>query len=309
MESLIEERSKNGDFKDMDDFCSRVDTRQINKRALENLIKAGAFDTINPNRAQLLQGVEMMLREMNLATQERNSNQVSLFGDQVEEHTIILPEVNDWDLIEKLKCEKEAVGFYLSAHPLDAYTTVLARQKVIPSTEIAERASGKGGVVKLAGTIQGIRKMKSKRGKAYAFLSLSDAFGGFEVTLFSELLESADEILESGNSVIINAEVRHSDDGASRITAQGIETIDSAAQRTGTGLDIYVRDASNLEAIKEILSNHQNGRGRVTFKVSVKHEDFADCDVDLELKERYKISPAIRNAVASLKGVIEAKEI
>ena len=309
MESLIEERSKNGDFKDMDDFCSRVDTRQINKRALENLIKAGAFDTINPNRAQLLQGVEMMLREMNLAAQERNSNQVSLFGDQVEEHTIILPEVNDWDLIEKLKCEKEAVGFYLSAHPLDAYTTVLARQKVIPSTEIAERASGKGGVVKLAGTIQGIRKMKSKRGKAYAFLSLSDAFGGFEVTLFSELLESADEILESGNSVIINAEVRHSDDGASRITAQGIETIDSAAQRTGTGLDIYVRDASNLEAIKEILSNHQNGRGRVTFKVSVKHEDFADCDVDLELKERYKISPAIRNAVASLKGVIEAKEI
>ena len=309
MESLIEERSKNGEFKDMDDFCSRVDTRQINKRALENLIKAGAFDTINPNRAQLLQGVEMMLREMNLAAQERNSNQVSLFGDQVDEHTIILPAVNDWDLIEKLNCEKEAVGFYLSAHPLDAYTTVLARQKVISSAEIAERATGKGGVVKLAGTIQGIRKMKSKRGKAYAFLSLSDAHGGFEVTLFSELLESPDEILDSGNSVIINAEVRHSDDGALRITAQGIETIDKAAQRTGTGLDIYVKDTSNLDAIKEILNGHKNGRGRVTFKMNIKHEDFPDCDVDVELKDRYKISPAIRNAVASLKGVVEAKEI
>jgi DNA polymerase-3 subunit alpha len=309
MESLIEERSKNGEFKDMDDFCSRVDTRQINKRALENLIKAGAFDTINPNRAQLLQGVEMMLREMNLAAQERNSNQVSLFGDQVDEHTIILPAVNDWDLIEKLNCEKEAVGFYLSAHPLDAYTTILARQKVISSTEIAERATGKGGVVKLAGTIQGIRKMKSKRGKAYAFLSLSDAHGGFEVTLFSELLESPDEILDSGNSVIINAEVRHSDDGALRITAQGIETIDKAAQRTGTGLDIYVKDTSNLDAIKEILNGHKNGRGRVTFKMNIKHEDFPDCDVDVELKDRYKISPAIRNAVASLKGVVEAKEI
>ena len=309
MESLIEERSKNGEFKDMDDFCSRVDTRQINKRALENLIKAGAFDTINPNRAQLLQGVEMMLREMNLAAQERNSNQVSLFGDQVDEHTIILPAVNDWDLIEKLNCEKEAVGFYLSAHPLDAYTTVLARQKVISSAEIAERATGKGGVVKLAGTIQGIRKMKSKRGKAYAFLSLSDAHGGFEVTLFSELLESPDEILDNGNSVIINAEVRHSDDGALRITAQGIETIDKAAQRTGTGLDIYVKDTSNLDAIKEILNGHKNGRGRVTFKMNIKHEDFPDCDVDVELKDRYKISPAIRNAVASLKGVVEAKEI
>ena len=309
MESLIEERNENGEFKDMDDFCSRVDTRQINKRALENLIKAGAFDNINPNRAQLLQGVEMMLREMNLATQERNSNQVSLFVDQVEEHTIVLPEVSDWDLIEKLKCEKEAVGFYLSAHPLDAYTTVLARQKVIRSTEIAERASGRGGVVKLAGTIQAIRKMKSKRGKAYAFLSLSDAYGGFEVTLFSELLDAAEDILDSGNSVIINAEVRHSDDGALRITAQGLETIDNAAQRTGTGLDIYVKDATNLEAIKEILNGHKNGRGRVTFKMNVKHKDFPDCDVDVELKERYKISPAIRNAVASLKGVVEAKEI
>ena len=116
MESLVEERDKNGPFKDLADFCNRVDTRQINKRALENLIKAGAFDSINPNRAQLHSAVEMMLREMSLATQERNSNQVSLFGDQVEEQSIILAEVNDWDLIERLKCEQEAVGFYLSAH-------------------------------------------------------------------------------------------------------------------------------------------------------------------------------------------------
>lgn len=309
MESLVAERDKNGPFKDMDDFCNRVDTRQINKRALENLIKAGAFDSINPNRAQLHEGVEMMLREMSLATQERNSNQVSLFGDQVEEHSIVLPEVNNWDLIEKLKCEKEAVGFYLSAHPLDAYTSVLARQKVIPSTEIAERATGKGGVVRLAGTIQGIRKMKSKRGKAYAFLSLSDAHGGFEVTLFSELLDAVDEILTGGNSVIITAEVKHSDDGGLRVTAQGLETIDNVALRTGAGLDVYLKDACNLEAIKEILEPHKKGRGRVTFKLSVKHEDFPDCDVDVELKDKYKISPAIRNAVASLKGVIDAREI
>ena len=253
MESLIEERVKNGDFADMSDFCNRVDTRQINKRALENLIKAGAFDTINPNRAQLHAGVEMMLREMSLATQERNSNQVSLFGDQVEENTIVFPEVTNWDLIEKLACEQAAIGFYLSAHPLDAFTNVLARQKVVPSTQIAERAVGKGGSIKLAGTIQGMRRMKSKRGNAYAFLSLSDSHGGFEVTLFSELLAATDDVLVSGNSVIINAEVKHSDDGALRITAQGLETIDQVALRTGTGLDIYLKDDSNLDAIKEIL--------------------------------------------------------
>ncbi|MDG1859949.1 MAG: DNA polymerase III subunit alpha, partial [Emcibacteraceae bacterium] len=309
MESLVEERTTNGDFKDIDDFCSRVDTRQINKRALENLIKAGAFDSFNPNRAQLHAGVEMMLREMSLATQERNSNQVSLFGDQVEEHNIVLPEVNNWDLIEKLKAEQEAVGFYLSAHPLDAYTNILARQKVVPSTEIAERATGKGGALRLAGTVQGIRKMRSKRGKAYAFLSLSDSHGAFEVTLFSELLEGSEAVLVNGTSLIIRAEVKTSDDGALRITAQGLETIDSAAQRSGTGLDVYIKEASNLETIKELLDGHKKGRGRVTFKMNVKHEDFPECDVEVELKDRYKISPAIRNAVASLKGVIEAKEI
>ncbi len=309
MESLVAEREANGDFKDIDDFCSRVDTRLVNKRALENLIKAGAFDEINPNRAQLHAGVEMMLREMSLATQERNSNQVSLFGDQVEENLIVLPEVNEWDLIEKLKNEQEAVGFYLSAHPLDAYSGILARQKVIASTEIEDRAVGKGGLVKLGGTIQGMRRMKSKKGNPYAFLSLSDGSGAYEVTLFSEILETKDDILVGGNSVIVTAEVKRSDDGALRITAQGLETIDQVAQRTGTGLDVYLSDSENLDAIKEILKNHKDGRGRVTFKINVKNDDLPDCDVDIELKERYKISPAIRNAVASLKGVIEAKEI
>lgn len=309
MHSLVEERRLRGPFKDMSDFCSRVDTRQINKRALENLIKAGAFDEINPNRAQLTAGVEMMLREMSLATQERNSNQVSLFGDQVDQNTIIFPEVSEWDLIDKLTSEKEAVGFYLSAHPLDAFSSVLVRQKVVPSTEIETRAAGKGGSIKLAGTIQAIRRMKSKKGNPYAFLTLSDCYGVFEVTLFSELLSAVDDVLVSGNSIIIKAEVKHSDDGAIRITAQGIETIDQVAMRTGTGLDIYLRDDSNLDAIKEILKNNKNGRGRVTFKLNVKNEGFPDCDVDIELPDRYKISHATRNAVASLNGVVEAKEI
>ena len=309
MEGLVEERDKNGPFNDIADFCQRVDTRQINKRALENLIKAGAFDTISPNRAQLHSTVEMLLRQMSVATQERNSNQVSLFGGEVDEQAIVLPILNDWDLIERLKCEQEAVGFYLSAHPLDAFTSVLARQKVVSSAEIEERSAGKGGYVKLAGTIQGIRRMKSKRGKAYAFLSLSDGSGSFEVTLFSELLDGVDHVLENGNSVIISAEAKRSDDGALRITAQGLESIDQVALRTGTGLDIYLKDDSHLEAIKEILKDHKNGRGRVTFKINVKHDEFPECDVDVELKEKYKISPAIRNAVASLNGVIEAKEI
>ena len=121
----------------------------------------------------------------------------------------------------------------------------------------AEKLYGKGGAVRLAGTVQGIRKMRSKRGKAYAFLSLSDSHGGFEVTLFSELLEGSEEVLVNGTSLIIRAEVKRGDDGALRITAQGLETIDSAAQRSGAGLDVYIKEASNLETIKELLDATQ----------------------------------------------------
>jgi DNA polymerase III subunit alpha len=325
MTGLVAERDKNGPFKDITDFCRRVDTKQINKRALENLIKAGAFDSLSANRAQLYSVVEMILMQANIATTERNSSQENLFGEVIEEQSLIFPQINDWELIERLKGEQDAIGFYLSAHPLDAYTNILTRQKVVPSISIEEKNSGLGGFIRLAGTIQGIRRMKSKRGNPYAFLSLSDASGSFEVTLFSEILESSDQFLEAGNSVIINAEAKRNDDGAMRLTAQGIETIDNAALRTGTGLHIYMRDyanaqntdqnellKNNLTAIDEVLKSCKNGKGRVTFKLYIKgslDNNIPDCDVDIELPGKYSISPATRNAIASLNGVLDAKEI
>ena len=151
--------------------------------------------------------------------------------------------------------------------------------------------------------------MKSKRGNPYAFLSLSDSWGAYEVTLFKEILEAQDAALVNGNSVIISAEVKRGDDRSLRITGQGLETIDNVALRTGTGLDIYLKNANNIDAIKDILKNHKNGRGLVTFKVKTFHDDFPECDVDVELAERYNISPMVRNAIVSLSGVLEAKEI
>ncbi|MFC7050567.1 DNA polymerase III subunit alpha [Emcibacter nanhaiensis] len=307
MESLVAEREKNGPFKSLEDFCARIDTHHINKRALENMAKAGAFDSINPNRAQVFQSVEMLLKQASAATQERNSDQVSLFGDVVEEPNLVLPDVNDWALIDRLNNEREAIGFYLSAHPLDAYDKVLARQKVVPSSEIEARATGKGGVVKLAGTIQSLKEKRSQRGNKYAFLGLSDAAGAYEVTLFSEVLNAKRDMLEAGNSVIVTAEVRKTDEGAVRLTAQGIESIDQVAARTAKGLEIFVENEKSLTAVKEILEQHKGGRGTVTFKIKV--DDGEKFDIDVELGEGYVISPAVRNAIVTMKGITEAREI
>lgn len=306
MEGLVAEREKNGPFKDLADFCNRLDTKHVNKRALENLAKAGAFDSIIANRAQVLASVETILKQASAATQQRNSNQVSLFGDVVEEQALALPEVNDWPLMEKLTLEKEAVGFYLSAHPLDAYDKILERQKVVPSTDIERRAQG-GSSLKLAGTIQTIRFMKDRRGRKFAILGLSDAAGGFEVAVFSDVFVKCEDVLVSGNSVIITVEARIDPERGLRVSAQGIATIDAVAANTAKGLDITLDAPSSVEEIKQLLEKYKGGRGFVTFKVKVHDEE--EYDIDIELKDKYKISPEIKAALITMKGVVEAREI
>lgn len=306
MEDLIAERDKNGPFKDVTDFCNRIDTKHINKRALENLAKAGAFDGINPNRAQILASVEMILRYAHAATEQRNSTQVNLFGDTVEEQALALPEMIDWKLIERLNYEKEAVGFYLSAHPLDAYIQVLERQKILPSKEL-ERKAQSGTTARLAGTIQTIRVMKNKRGKKFAFIGLSDAHGSFECMVFSELLDSAEEILQNGSSVIVTVDASIDPERGLRVTAKSFAAIEAVAANSAKGLEIFLTDESSIKAIHDVLEKYKGGRGYITFKIKVEDED--DYDVEIELKDKYKVSSDIRSALVTMKGVMDAREI
>ena len=306
MEDLIAERDKNGPFKDVTDFCNRIDTQQINKRALENLAKAGAFDCVNPNRTQMLASVEMILRYAHAATEQRNSNQVSLFGDVADERALVLPDMVEWQLIDRLNYEKEAIGFYLSAHPLDAYVKVLERQKILPSPELARKAQG-GATVRLAGTIQSIRVMKNKRGKKFAFIGLSDAHGSFECMVFSELLDSAEEIIKTGNSVIVTVEASIDPERGLRINAKSFASIEAVAANTAKGLEITLDDATSLSAIQDVLDKYRGGRGYITFKIKVEDED--EYDIEIELKDKYTVSPDIRRALVTMKGVTDAREI
>ncbi|MCK5425561.1 MAG: hypothetical protein KAI89_09315, partial [Emcibacter sp.] len=299
-------RDKNGPFKDVTDFCNRIDTQQINKRALENLAKAGAFDCVNPNRTQMLASVEMILRYAHAATEQRNSNQVSLFGDVADERALVLPDMVEWQLIDRLNYEKEAIGFYLSAHPLDAYVKVLERQKILPSPELARKAQG-GATVRLAGTIQSIRVMKNKRGKKFAFIGLSDAHGSFECMVFSELLDSAEEIIKTGNSVIVTVEASIDPERGLRINAKSFASIEAVAANTAKGLEITLDDATSLSAIQDVLDKYKGGRGYITFKIKVEDED--EYDIEIELKDKYTVSPDIRRALVTMKGVTDAREI
>ena len=127
MEAIAAERHAYGPYKDVSDFIHRIDAKQINRRQLEQLIKAGAFDCLDKNRGKLFANIETIVQHISAATELKTSSQSSLFGDQELQAKVKLAEKPDWPELEKLKLEAEAIGFYLSAHPLDSYSRGMER--------------------------------------------------------------------------------------------------------------------------------------------------------------------------------------
>ncbi|MDA0998591.1 MAG: DNA polymerase III subunit alpha, partial [Proteobacteria bacterium] len=228
MRKMIEERDAGGAFKTLGEFASRVDPQTVNKRQLENLIRAGAFDRIVPNRRQLLEVLETLVAHATAAATDRTSNQIGLFGGEAAEPLEIkLPSIDDWPPMDRLKEEFDAIGFYLSAHPLDVFKRVLERRRVRMVADIL--AGGEEGPVTLAGTLLSKRERTAKNGSRYAHIQFSDPTGIYDVTVFSETLSENRELLEACKSMIIFGSVKFEGESA-RFTANKLESVDRAAE-------------------------------------------------------------------------------
>jgi DNA polymerase-3 subunit alpha len=289
------------------DFAERIDARLVNKRQLESLVAAGAFDALNPNRRQSNEAVEQILRHAGLAASDRASHQGSLFGGlgAAAGPSITLPDLPDWPAMERLKREFEAIGFYLSAHPLDAYGKTLERLGAVPALEAAERLlSGRGGGrVRLAGTPIAKQERTGKSGARFAFLQLSDMSGVFEVMLFSELLSASRELIEQGVPLLIAADGRV-DGEQLRYTAQTIEPLDKAAANVAASLRVYLSDAASVESLKSLLEREARGKGRVWVVAMSEGRE-----IQIALKGGYRCSPPLRQAIKALGGVLQVEEV
>jgi DNA polymerase-3 subunit alpha len=297
MQALVAARRAGGPFKSLIDFAERVEPQVLNRRSLENLVKAGAFDRLEKNRARVVNGLDTLLRYAQLTQQERASSQVSLFGgDRVAIPPPELPKCDDWPPMERLNQEFGAVGFYLSAHPLDSYATLLDKLNVMPAADLVASARI-GGVsrVKLAGIVVAMRERVGKTGKRYAFAEFSDSTGSFEVTLFSETLAAARELLEQNQPLLLTVEVRAEDEQL-RLTAQEVTSL--AAARAVKGLKLMVSDAAPIGALKGILGETPPGRHGV--RLTVKLEDR---EVDLTLGQGRMLGPQTLAAFRQVGGV------
>jgi DNA polymerase-3 subunit alpha len=298
MESLVAERARGGPFRDLFDFAERLSPQALNRRALESLIKAGAFDSLSPNRAQALAAIDLLLAYSGRAADERESNQASLFEGGASERVVpALPQEEPWLPLDALAHEFDAVGFHLSGHPLDDYASALARARVISHAELVNGGIGASGRVRLGGLVVSRRERRARSGAPIAFVVFSDATGRYEAVVFSDVLQTARELLEPGKAVVVTADAER-DGEEVKLRIQNVVALEQVAESVGSGLRVVVDNDAALEGVKARLP--EDGRGLVFLVLATADKRR---EVELELPGRYSTSPRVRAQLQALPGV------
>ncbi len=301
MEELVAERDTNGTYADLADFATRLGQSGANKRQFENLVRAGAFDSFDPNRKRLFEAAEGVMRLATQSAHERSSGQESLFGGALSEDDnmrLRLPDTLDWPVMERLTQEFEAVGSYLSAHPLDAYAGQLRRLRVIDAADLTTGMAGTAPNV--AGVVISRQERTSAKGNRFAFVQVSDTSGVFEVVVFSELLATRRELLEGGQRVLITVDVRADDGAGVRLSATSVRPLDEALANASTELQIVIEDEEAIPGIQHALETGEPGKCKVALIVDIGDHQ----EVEVKLPKKIALTGDFRAAVAHLPGVV-----
>ena len=308
MERIVQERRDNGPFMDIFDFAQRLDSHVVNKRQMENLARAGAFDGLNPNRRQVFESIEVLLRFASIAQDERDSGQMGLFGEGGVNgeggsggmDIPTLPDIADWPEKQRLKEERDAFGFRFSPHQLENYETVLKRLKVKTAAQIIE--AGKSGPRRMAGVLNAISERTSKKGNRYAFLTFEDSAGEFEPIAFSDTLNENRADLIIDNLFYIRAQY---DAERERFSIQGLEPLEKAAAGAAGGLVVVIENSASLRALRDILSTRPHGKGQIRLISRLE----GGAEVEFELPGGYNISPDIISDISTIPGIVEARKL
>jgi DNA polymerase-3 subunit alpha len=289
-------------FSDISDFAARIDARQVTKMQLENLARAGAFDSLDTNRAKLFAGAETILRAAQAKADEDSSGQIGLFGG-AEPEKLRLPDVADWPDMEKLGYEAEAIGFHLTAHPLDGFASVLKRLGVVPTNALQARAQSGAGRVKIAGCVAGTKERTTMTGNRMAWVTVSDAVGSCEITFFSEVLPRARALFSAGTPILVTADLKLEGE-ALRITASDITSLDQAALELGAGMRIWLKNTEAVPYIRGLLEREGRGRGRVSLVPMLEAQE-----VEIALPGGFAVTARLRQALKMIAGVERVDEV
>jgi len=313
--SLVEERKTAGKFRSLGDFAGRLNPKLLNKRGLETLAQAGAFDSLEPNRALVLGNVEGITGLAARTQADKASGTTDLFaGGGTAVPALDLRTAKGWTPMERLQHEFDAIGFFLSGHPLDQYVAVLKKLGVKTFAEF-EAASERGATTaRLGGIVLAARERRSAKGNKFAFAMFSDTTGQFEAVIFSDTLAAAGDLLEPGTPVLIQVEAERVEETL-KMRVLGLEGLNAAASNLQRGLRVTL-DARALAAQTAGLSDIKamlrpgSGKGEICFVVSFGAVAgmSGGRDVEIVLPGRYDTSPDTQGMLGAMAGVIEVAE-
>ncbi len=307
MDSIVKVREKGGKFKDISDFINRVDAKQFNRKQLENLIKAGAFDCLEPKRGKLFANIDTILKNISSATEMKTSAQSSLFGIEDYSSNVKLFDAPDWPNLEKLRYESEVIGFYITAHPLDMYMQSLEKFGVKNCDEILLNIkTGDSIKVCVAGCVEGFNKRISKKGKKYAFLTISDTTGTLDGMIFEDGLIKYEDIINSGSPLLVKYTInKEKEEDNPWVMINSVQTIDSAIAELANGIVITVENVAAISEIKKVL--YADLRGLNTVHIIPIIDDW---DVRVILNDKFAFNDqTILTKLKSIAGIISVNEI
>ncbi|MCW2316960.1 DNA polymerase-3 subunit alpha [Rhodoblastus acidophilus] len=293
--------ARGGDkFVSLAQMAQRLNPREVNKKVLESLAAAGAFDELERDRAKAFASMEKVLAHANVAQDEARAGQNALFGGG-EPEPLRLNKWDNWSAEERLKHEFDAIGFFLSGHPLDSYQAVLQKLRVRNWASFSRAVKQGASADRLAATVLDRAERRTKSGNKMGIVTLSDASGQYEAILFQEGLNQFRELLEKGACVLVTLDARlDGDDVRARITL--VEKLDEAAARIQKGLRIALRDGAALPALAEQLKGRPEGEVTLLLRL-----DEDSREVEIKLPGKYAINPAVSNAIKTLPGVAEVE--
>ncbi|MFB2552290.1 DNA polymerase III subunit alpha [Ensifer soli] len=290
-------------FASLEDFCLRIDPKLLNRRVFESLIAAGAFDGFGHDRAALVAGLDRIIGFAGRAQENKVSGQSDMFGlgAATGPERIGLPDTPPWLPSEKLHREFQVLGFYLSAHPLDAYADLLGKMRVQNYGDFAAAVKQGATAGRLAGTVISRQERKTRTGNKMGIVAFSDASGQYEAVLFSEMLAQYRDLLEPATSVVLTVQAEERPEGIG-MRIQTVQSLEERSLAMQKALRVYVRDSGPLRSIAAHLN--AKGEGIVSFVVI---KENGQREIEVELNDRYRISPEIAAALRSAPGVIDVE--
>ena len=267
---VVTEREKIGKFKSISNFINRANPKNINKLQLEGLVKAGAFDSMFKNRKILYDNIPNIILNSKTIYENKIQNQTSLFNDDNQKISYLIQEDNkpDWSNDEILSKEFDAVGFYISNHPLKDFKDILQQYKV---KNFNDFENSKESETLLAGTIMSVKEKKTTKGNSYAIVKFSDLSKVFELFLFSEVLELNRDYLIEGKSFLLTVirDKEYQENRFRRINVKKVVSIDKIMNAEYLNVEIQINNLNDLERLKEAIKE----KGASKIKISITEQD------------------------------------